>query len=244
MFHRLKEDYANWVIVIGGFILLLEVFVFNPGLIFSFLVSIGMMYFARQSMKGRIGKLVFGVGFLIMLVSVLHMVTVKFFLLSIVLYYFIQLVQKKKEVEVIKPIIQDKKEVGRKEELFIKKPMFRNTIFKRNDTPDHVYEWNDVNIQVGVADTVIDLSYTVLPKGETVIFIRNIIGNVKVFVPYDMEVSINHAVLFGSYDLFGEQETSVLNQNIQMRNKAFDLAETRVKIFTSCIVGSLEVKRI
>ncbi|MGP7818320.1 cell wall-active antibiotics response protein LiaF [Niallia sp. 01092] len=243
MFHRLKKDYTNWVIVIGGFILLLEVFVFNPGLIFSFLVSIGMMYFAKQS-KWKIRKVIFWIGFFILLMSVLHMVTVKFILVSIVFYYFIQLVQKKKDIEVIKPIILDKNETETKEDLYKKKPMFQNTFFQRNETPDHVYEWNDVNIQVGVADTIIDLSYTVLPKGETVIFIRNLIGNVKVHVPYDMDVSINHSVLFGSYDIFGEQENNVLNRNTQLRNAAFDLAETRVKIFTSCIVGSLEVKRI
>ena len=57
-----------------------------------------------------------------------------------------------------------------------------------------MYEWNDVNIQAGIGDTVIDLSYTVLPKGETVIFIRNVMGKVTIMIPYDVEVSVNHSV--------------------------------------------------
>ncbi|MFT8319676.1 MAG: cell wall-active antibiotics response protein LiaF [Bacillus sp. (in: firmicutes)] len=242
MFDRLKDNYANWVMVIGGFLLLLEVFVFNPGIIFSLLVSVGMMYFAKQGKNKRVGKLLFWAGLLLLLVSILNMVTVKFLLGSVLLYYAIQLFQKNKEGETIKPIIKEKKE--EKEELLIKQPFFQNTFFQRNETPDHVYEWNDINIQAGIGETVIDLSYTVLPKGETVIFIRNIIGNVKIYVPYDMDASINHSILFGSYNIFGEQDSNVINKNIHMRNATFDMAETRIKIFTSFIAGSLEVKRI
>ena len=31
--------------------------------------------------------------------------------------------------------------------------------------PMHAYEWNDINIQNGIGNTVIDLSQTILPKG-------------------------------------------------------------------------------
>lgn len=245
MFQRIKKDYANWVIIIGGFLLLLELFVFNPGLIFSFFVSIGLMFFAKKSLQGKIGSLLFWIGLLILLISVLNMITVKFILFSILVYYFMQYVQKKKETEIIKPIILSKEDQSNLDSSIIKKqPMFPNTLFKRNSTPDHVYEWNDVNIQVGVADTEIDLSYTVLPKGETVIFIHNIAGNVRIYVPYDIEVSTHHSCLFGSYHIFGESASNVFNQNVSIRNSAFDHAETRVKIFTSFLVGSLEVKRI
>ena len=57
-------------------------------------------------------------------------------------------------------------------------PLFQNRHFGQQKTPDHDYEWNDMNIQVGIGDAVIDLSYTVLPKDETVIFIRNVMGKV------------------------------------------------------------------
>ena len=60
------------------------------------------------------------------------------------------------------------------------KPLFQNKLFGGQKTPDHEYEWNDINIQTGFGDAVIDLSYTVLPKGESVIFIRNVMGKVTV----------------------------------------------------------------
>lgn len=244
MFQRLKDNYANWVILIGGILLLLEVFVFNPGIIFSLLVSIGMMYFSRQGKTKKVGKLLFWIGLLILLISVFNMFTFKFLVISILFYYMIIYFKKNKAPESIVPTIKEKQESTDTSELLIRKPFFQNHLFQRNETPDHVYEWNDINIQAGISDTVIDLSYTVLPAGETVIFIKNLVGNVKVYIPYDMEVSVHHSVLFGSYNIFGEQESQVINKNIQIRPSTFDSAETRVKIFTSFITGSLEVKRI
>lgn len=99
MFKQLKDNYANWVYVVGGF-LLLEIFVFNPGLIFSLLVSIGMIYIAKKSLKGGAGKILFWIGLLLLIVSVLNMVTVKIILLSILAYYIFQLFQKR-----IRPIL-------------------------------------------------------------------------------------------------------------------------------------------
>jgi lia operon protein LiaF len=244
MFKQLKDNYANWVYVVGGF-LLLEIFVFNPGLIFSLLVSIGMIYIAKKSLKGGPGKILFWIGLLLLIVSVLNMVTVKIILLSILAYYIFQLFQKKNTTDIIKPIIRDKETVTHTEEPILKKKaIFTNSFYNRNVTPDHVYEWNDINIQCGITNTTVDLSYTVLPEGETVIMIKNIVGDVKVYIPYDMEVSINHSILFGSYHIFGEAEENVWNQNVSIRTANFDQAETRVKIFTSFIAGNLEVKRI
>lgn len=155
------------------------------------------------------------------------------------------IISKKNNEDIIKPIIKDKETAIQTDEIKIKKkPLFTNSLFSRNTTPDHVYEWDDINIQGGITNTTVDLSYTVLPEGETVIMIRNIVGDVKVYIPYDMDVSIHHSSLFGSYQIFGEAEENIWNQNISIRTAGYDQAETRVKIFTSLITGSLEVKRI
>lgn len=245
MFQRIKKDFAGWIVIIAGFLLLLEIFVLHPGLIFSFLVAIGLMYYGKKGRKRKISKLMFWAGLLVLLISVLNMFTVKFLLFSLLFYWFVQYIQKKNNKEVIKPIIKHK-EAGDADEVIIKKePMFRNRLFHRNETPDHVYEWKDINIQTGASDTIIDLSYTVLPQGETVIAVRNLVGNVKIYIPYDLEVSINHSVLLGSAYIFDEENAvNAFNMNIMRSSTGFDQAETRVKIITSFLVGNLEVKRI
>ena len=111
-------------------------------------------------------------------------------------------------------------------------------------TPQGVYEWEDINIQTGIGDTVIDLSYTMLPKGETVIFIRNIIGNMQILVPYEIEVSIHHSCMAGSTHIFDHHEPKVFNQVIHLKTPGYETAEQKVKIFTSLVVGNLEVSRI
>ena len=73
-----------------------------------------------------------------------------------------------------------------------------------------------MNIQAGIGDTVIDLSYTVLPKGETVIFIRNMMGKVTIMIPYDVEVSVHHSVFFGSVKILDFKESSLKNRLIKV----------------------------
>ena len=63
------------------------------------------------------------------------------------------------------PIIKEPVDLEKRSETVVKEqPLFQNRLFGQQKTPDHVYEWNDVNIQVGIGDTVIDLSYTVSAK--------------------------------------------------------------------------------
>ena len=123
-------------------------------------------------------------------------------------------------------------------------PLLQNRFFGGQKTPDHVYEWNDVNIQGGMGDTVIDLSYTVLPKGETVIFIRNMIGKVKILIPYDVEVSVNHSVLYGSAKILDFYESSYMNRQMKVETAQYEQTEQKVKIFTSMMIGDIEVKRV
>jgi lia operon protein LiaF len=241
---NMKNDYVSWIAITGVILLLLEVSFFNEGLIFSLLASGAMIYFGRSLMPKTTGKLLFWGGTFFFLSSVFSMMTFRFFLLAVLIYLAYQFAQSKKKPEVITPILQEPI-IEKKQELVIEKPpLFKNRLFGHQETPPHVYEWNDVNIQTGIGDSVIDLSLTVLPKGETVVFIRNIIGNVKVFVPYDLEVTVRHSAVVGSAEVFDHQEGRVLNQSLFLKTPGYDEAEQKVKIFTSMVIGNIEVKRI
>ncbi len=65
-------------------------------------------------------------------------------------------------------MIRTKKKIN-KERLLKTDYLFKNKLFGHQQTTEHVYEWNSVNVQGGVGDTVIDLSKTILPKGDAVI---------------------------------------------------------------------------
>ncbi|MFD2445097.1 cell wall-active antibiotics response protein LiaF [Bacillus sp. CGMCC 1.16607] len=245
MLKRIKSDYVSWMILIGAVILLLEVTFFNSGLIFSLFISIVMVYLGRKSMQRKLGKLLFWGGIVFFTASVFNMMTFRFLLLAILIHFVIQFAQSKRVPSVISPLVKEKSDQPKQvEQVIHRKPLFRNILFGQQRTPDHVYEWNDINIQTGVGDTIIDLSYTVLPKGETVVFIRNFIGNVQIFVPYDYEVSVHHSVLMGTSTVFDHHEPKMFNQVLQMQTADYEKAEQKVKIFTSVFLGDIEVKRI
>lgn len=173
------------------------------------------------------------------------MMTFRLFLVAILIYFIIQFAQSKRKPEWIRPIIKDPSDPILSEGPIIKKEtLLENKLFGTQKTPEHVYEWDDINIQSGIGDTVIDLSYTVMPKGDTVIFLKNFIGNIQILVPYDLEVSVNHSVLAGSTAIFDYHESRLFNQRLHYQTADFEKAEQRIKIFTSLIIGDIEVKRV
>lgn len=243
MLNNIKNNYLSWVIFIGSVVLLLEIIFFNSGVIFSLFVSSLMIYFGKKLLEQRKGKFLFWGGLIFLCASVFSMITFKFLMLAVLLHFVIKFVSSKKEPKHILPIIK-LPEQETKDTICITKPLFENTLLGQQRTPDDVYEWNDINIQAAVGDTVIDLSYTVLPKGETVIAIRNVIGKVQVLVPYELEVNISHSSIVGTVSVFNHAETKVFNQVMQYQTPDFQKSEQKVKIITSLFIGDLEVKRI
>lgn len=244
MLKNRKSDYISWIILIGGIILLLEVLFFNRGLIFSLIISSGMIYLGRKKRSKKRGKILFWGGIFFFCASIFNMMTFKFFLIAILLHFFIQYTASKKQPRKVSPTLTEPKKLLEEETIVQSKPLFENVLFGQQKTPIEVFEWNDINIQAGVGDTMIDLSYTVFPKGETVIFIRNVIGNIHILIPYEMEVSISHSVLAGSTTIFEFQDSKIFNKVYHLKTFEYEKAEQKIKIFTSLVVGNLEVSRI
>ncbi|MDQ0271506.1 cell wall-active antibiotics response protein LiaF [Cytobacillus purgationiresistens] len=244
MYEKFKNDYMGWIFLVGIVVLFLEIVFFNHGVVFSLLLNAGMIYFGRKWMPKMTGKILFWLGIFLLIISILSMITFKFLLLAILIHFLIQFAQSKKNPQEIKPVIKEPVVDLNKETMVKKKSVLSNVFFGHQKTPETVFEWSDVNIQCGMGDTVIDLSYTVLPKGETVIIIKNLIGNIQVLVPYDVEASINHSVIAGSTQIFEVSEKRIFNQNLQVQTAGFEQANQRVKIVSSLLVGDIEVKRV
>jgi lia operon protein LiaF len=244
MLKNAKNQYTEWLVVIGVVVLLLEILFFNSGLIFSLLFSSFLIYFGKKRAGKKSGKILFLAGLVFLLISVFSMITFKFLLLAILIHLIIQYFNSKKNPNKITIDIKESEQNQPTETIIQSKPLFENILFGQQKTPNGVYEWNDINIQSGIGDTMIDLSYTVLPKGETVIFIRNIVGNINIQVPYEIEVSVHHSCIVGSTTVFENHQSQVFNQSFHLKTAGYDQAEQKVKIFTSLLVGNLEVSRI
>ena len=240
--HKLKSDYLSWILLIGAFFLLLDIFFFNRGSIFSLIVAAGMIYLGRTWLPNTSGKLMLGAGIVFLALNALNMLVIKFFFLALLGVYIYQYSQRKKKPEKIIPNIQLSGAQTAKQ--VTSKPLFQNKLFGGQKTPDHEYEWNDINIHTGFGDSVIDLSYTVLPKDESVIFIRNMVGKITILVPYDIEMSVHHSVLFGSARILDYEENGLFNRVTTIHTEDYEHAKQKVKIFTSVMIGDIEVKRV
>lgn len=244
MNYKINSDYLSWIILVGIVVLFVEIAFFNTGVIFSLLVPIGMVYIGRKWMPRTSGKWLFWLGLIFLFINVFSMMTLKFFLLAILIHLLIQFAQSKKDPKQIKPEFKEPSINLHKETIVKKDPLFSNIFIGQQKTPEQVYEWNDINIQTGIGDTIIDLSYTVIPKGETVIFIRNFIGNVQVLVPYDVEVSVNHSGIVGAAKILEFKESKLFNQSLQLQTPGYEKSGQRIKILTSLLVGDIEVNRV
>jgi lia operon protein LiaF len=244
MFKNTKSDYLSWLVIIGIVILLLEILFFNRGLIFSLFIAGGMMYLGRKKAGKKLGKILFILGIIFFVLSIVNMMTFRFLLLAILLHFFIQFIQSKKKPKKLVPDINLSEPTQSSEPLISSEPLFNNLLVGQQKTPIGVYAWDDVNIQTGFGDIVIDLSYTMLPKGEAVILIRNIIGNIHILIPYETEVSIHHSGVVGSAKVFGSEKDKLFNQVFHLKTAGYETSETKVKIVTTLVVGNLEVSRI
>ncbi|MCZ2846258.1 MAG: cell wall-active antibiotics response protein LiaF [Candidatus Bathyarchaeota archaeon] len=239
-----KTDYISWTILIGILLLAVEITLFNKGLIFSILFSAILIFFGRKRLYSLIGKVLFGIGCLLLFIAIVNMFVFKFLIFAAIAYVVVYFYKSKNLPLLIKPIIKETIEINVAVKLIRSKSMFKSLFYGQQKTPEEIYDWDDVNIQTGIGDTRIDLSNTVLAKGEAVISIRNFIGNIQVLVPYDIEISVSHSVITGTTIIFEEANEKLLNQTLQFRTDNYQEAQQKIKIITSMGIGRLEVKRI
>lgn len=239
----LNKNTMMWVLVIGIILFILDFTVFNPGLIFLLIIASAFIYYGKKRIKGFFGKLMLGMGILMLISAIINTFTFRILLLSALLFAIYQLFLAKKQTAVIEPVVNRNPGVVN-EKVVRKSSLFKNIFYGRQETSSHVYEWQDINIQTGVGDCIIDLSNTVLPEGISVISVRSFVGDIKVLIPYEQEVSVHYSVLSGSLTFFNESDPRLLNKSIYMQTENFDSAERKVKIVASSFIGKIEVKRI
>lgn len=105
------------------------------------------------------------------------------------------------------------------------------------------FELRDMNIRNGIGDIKIDLSRAIINEGETVIVIHGLIGDIDIYVPYDLDVSVQASVTVGDIEVF-ENRQSGFNRNIFVESKEYSQSPRRIKIVLSLFIGDLDVRYV
>lgn len=246
MFSRIPTSTFNWIFMIGIALLFVELLFFNSGLVFTLLFFSFLSFIGRKHYHKTIGKILFWAGIIILFFTVINMLAVRFLIIAAIVLFFIHYKKAKDEPDRIEPQFSNANQgtSAKKEGPLVQiEPLFKNRLFGSDKTPEKPYQWRDINIHGGFGDKVIDLSNTVLPD-DPVISIRQVVGNVIVYVPYDVEVMITHSAAFGRATIFQQQHVQLFNQCITYQTGDYERNAPRVKIFTSIMSGDIEVKRI
>lgn len=242
MFDSFNKDKYSWLLVIALLLAVIQITVAGWGFLFPACLFGAMIYYGRNNRKKPAGKLIFWIGVLGLALTLLSLFVFRLAILGLAILYLIDFIKKKRHPLRFSPDPGNPDAAA--EHVTLLKPLLKNKWFGYQETPEPDYPWQDINIQTGAGDMVIDLSRTILPKKESIIFIRHLAGRVRILVPYDVGVSLHYSIMLGQLNFFGRSETRLINQSVALQSEGYEESGQRVKIFVSAVAGSLEVKRV
>ncbi|ANF38047.1 cell wall-active antibiotics response protein [Bacillus velezensis] len=103
------------------------------------------------------------------------------------------------------------------------------------------FELNDLNVSGFIGDVKIDLSKAMIPEGESTMTISGVIGNVDVYVPPDIEVSVSSSAFIGDMNLLGSKKSG-MSPNLYKVSSEYGDSPRRIKISISLFIGDVDVK--
>lgn len=108
-----------------------------------------------------------------------------------------------------------------------------------------VFTLKPMNISSFIGDTIIDLTKAQIPYGETKIVISHFIGDVKVFVPEDMDlgVSLSTTSFIGDMKLLDTKRGGFIG-NAQEETPHYREAGKKVRIIVSVFIGDIKVNKV
>jgi len=224
-------------ITFWGFVFLslisIESIFFGHGNFILVLLGVGLIYFGLQ----RRSKLLFIPGFFLITIALFTLWSLRLFIFSMLVYILVKLWKGVPAEEIMRPLQEFKKETSN--------GIWKNKLFSIQSSPFSSYEWEDVHIQGVFGDISIDVTDTVLPKGTSLISVRQGIGKVKIELPYEIPVRIHYTTLFGEANLFGTYRKRLTNEFLHMKDgySAPPNGGAELIITLSTWVGAVEVTR-
>ncbi|WP_379133074.1 cell wall-active antibiotics response protein LiaF [Paenibacillus sp. sgz500958] len=107
------------------------------------------------------------------------------------------------------------------------------------------FQLKHTNLSQFIGDTVLDLTNAQIPYGETKINISAFIGDIKVYVPNDMDlgISVNSSSFIGDMEIL-DQSRSGFMSSVQCKTPYYKEAGKKVRINVSAFIGDIKVKTV
>jgi lia operon protein LiaF len=107
------------------------------------------------------------------------------------------------------------------------------------------WELRPMEISHFIGDTVIDLTRAAIPLGETSITVSSFIGDVKIFIPndIDVEVRVTSSSFIGDMNVLNRKESGWCRY-LTTQTPYYGEAERKLIVTTSMFIGDVVVKKI
>ncbi|KTD84492.1 cell wall-active antibiotics response protein LiaF [Paenibacillus etheri] len=107
------------------------------------------------------------------------------------------------------------------------------------------FQLKNTNVSQFIGDTVLDLTNAQIAYGETKINISAFIGDIKVYIPNDMDlgISVNSSSFIGDMEVL-DQSRSGFMSSVQCKTPYYKEAGKKVRINVSAFIGDIKVKTV
>lgn len=107
------------------------------------------------------------------------------------------------------------------------------------------WELKPMNVSHFIGDTIIDLTKAQIPFGETRLNVSAFIGDVRVFVPNDVDVEFNvsSSSFLGDITVFNRREGGFL-RSMREETPGYALADKKIRLQCSLFIGDIHVQRV
>ena len=232
----MKQLDSNKVALWGFSLLLLlfvESFFFGNGNFIFVLLGAGLIFYGTRKRS----KLIFIPGVFFILIALFNLWSLRILIFAAIVYIIMSLWKGVPAEEITRPLQDLQKETPN--------GLWKNKLFSVQTTPFSSYEWEDVHIQGLLGDIHIDVTDTVLPKGTSLISIRQGVGKIKLELPYEIPVRIHYTTLYGEAILFAKHHKRLLNEALHMKDgyESSSNKSAELIITLSTWVGDIEVTR-
>ncbi len=107
------------------------------------------------------------------------------------------------------------------------------------------FELKPTNISQFIGDTVLDLTKAQIPYGKTKINISAFIGDIKIFVPDDMDlgIKVNSSSFIGDMFILSQSKSGFMS-SVQTSTPYFKEAQKKIVINVSAFIGDIKVNTV
>ncbi|QWU17770.1 lia operon protein LiaF [Paenibacillus sophorae] len=107
------------------------------------------------------------------------------------------------------------------------------------------FQLKNTNVSQFIGDTVLDLTNAQIPYGETKINLSAFIGDLKIYIPDDMDlgISVNSSSFIGDMEVLDHSRSGFMS-SVQCKTPYYKEAGKKIRINVSAFIGDIKVKTV